>query len=201
MHRAIDGLATEVDRGAELVQRLAESSTSIGQVLKVIEDIAQQTGLLALNATIEAAHAGEQGRGFAVVAGNVRTLSTQTRESAREIARIVTELQDRAREAAAVMIEGRARAQATVQEAMAAREALDGIDAAVHRIEAMNHAIATAAEEQSVVAQEISKDLVTISNRSAHISEGSEEVARTSTGLAELSTGLTALVGQFRASP
>ncbi|MBK8005022.1 MAG: hypothetical protein IPK12_14130 [Gemmatimonadetes bacterium] len=172
VHRAIDGLATEVDRGAELVQRLAESSTSIGQVLKVIEDIAQQTGLLALNATIEAAHAGEQGRGFAVVAGNVRTLSTQTRESAREIARIVTDLQDRAREAAAVMIEGRARAQATVQEAMAAREALDGIDAAVHRIEAMNHAIATAAEEQSVVAQEISKDLVTISNRSAHISEG-----------------------------
>lgn len=201
VHRAIDGLATEVDRGAELVQRLAESSTSIGQVLKVIEDIAQQTGLLALNATIEAAHAGEQGRGFAVVAGNVRTLSTQTRESAREIARIVTDLQDRAREAAAVMLEGRARAQATVQEAMAAREALDGIDAAVHRIEAMNHAIATAAEEQSVVAQEISKDLVTISNRSAHISEGSEEVARTSTGLAELSTGLTALVGQFRATP
>ena len=199
VHRAIEGLSTEVDRGAEIVQRLAESSTSIGQVLKVIEDIAQQTGLLALNATIEAAHAGEQGRGFAVVAGNVRTLSTQTRESAREIARIVTELQERAQEAAAVMLEGRTRAQATVQEALEARAAIDAIDSAVHRIRAMNDSIATAAEEQSVVAQEISRDLVTISARSEQLATGAGEVSRTSAGLYELSTGLTALVGQFQA--
>ncbi len=88
-----------------------------------------------------------------------------------------------------------------MQEALAARGALDGIDDAVHRIQAMNHAIATAAEEQSVVAHEISKDLLTISTKSARISEGADEVARTSSGLADLSSGLEGLVGQFRASP
>ena len=198
VQEAINSLATEVDRGAEIMQRLGESSASIGSVLKVIEDIAQQTGLLALNATIEAAHAGEHGRGFAVVAGNVRTLSTQTRDSAQEIARIVTDLQERAREAAAVMLESRKRAQATVAEAVEARNALDAIDTAVEQIQAMNAQIATAAEEQSAVANEISRDLVTINQRSTSVAEGAHEVSRTSENLAELSSGLSSLVAQFR---
>ncbi len=195
---AIDELAREVDRGAEMVQRLAEASTSIGTVLKVIQDIAQQTNLLALNATIEAARAGDAGKGFAVVAGNVQTLSTQTRESAAQIARIVTELQSQASAAAAVMLEGRQRAQATVAEALEARAALDAIDEAVDRIQAMNHQIATAAEEQSAVANEISRDLVTINERSRTVAEGSQDVARTSDDLAALSSGLSSLVAQFR---
>ena len=61
-----------------LVSRLGESSTEIGDVVKVITAIAEQTNLLALNATIEAARAGEMGKGFAVVAGEVKELAQQT---------------------------------------------------------------------------------------------------------------------------
>jgi methyl-accepting chemotaxis protein len=198
VQQAIDQLATEVDRGAEIMLRLGEASNDIGSVLKVIEDIAKQTGLLALNATIEAAHAGEHGRGFGVVAGNVRALSNQTHDSAQEITRIVAALQEQAREAAAVMLESRRQAQATVTEALEARNALDAIDLAVDQIQEMNAQIAAAAEEQSAVANTISRDLVMINTRSASVAEGSHDVARTSDELAQLSSGLSSLVAQFR---
>lgn len=200
VQQAIDQLASEVDRGADIMLRLGEASNDIGSVLKVIEDIAKQTGLLALNATIEAAHAGEHGRGFGVVAGNVRALSNQTHDSAQQISRIVAALQEQARQAAAVMVESRRQAQATVTEALEARTALDAIDLAVDQIQEMNTQIAAAAEEQSTVASTISRDLVMINQRSAAVAEGSQEVAKTSDDLAQLSGGLSSLVAQFRAA-
>ena len=65
------------------VSKLGDSSTEIGQVIKVITSIAQQTNLLALNATIEAARAGEAGKGFAVVANEVKELAKEIREGQR----------------------------------------------------------------------------------------------------------------------
>jgi methyl-accepting chemotaxis protein len=85
--------ATEVARKAVAQARasqngmnvLAESTSRIGEVVRLISAIAEQTNLLALNATIEAARAGEAGRGFAVVAGEVKALATQTANATREI--------------------------------------------------------------------------------------------------------------------
>jgi GAF domain-containing protein len=75
------------------VQRLAESSTKIGDVVKVITAIAEQTNLLALNATIEAARAGELGKGFAVVAGEVKELAQSTARATDDVGTLVTAIQ------------------------------------------------------------------------------------------------------------
>ena len=85
---------TEVVRGAvgeaettnQQIAALAEAAQKIGDVVKLIRDIAGQTNLLALNATIEAARAGEAGRGFAVVASEVKSLAVQTAKATEEIA-------------------------------------------------------------------------------------------------------------------
>jgi methyl-accepting chemotaxis protein len=75
------------------VSKLGESSTEIGQVIKVITSIAQQTNLLALNATIEAARAGEAGKGFAVVANEVKELAKETAKATEDISRKIEAIQ------------------------------------------------------------------------------------------------------------
>lgn len=82
------------------MESVMQSSNQIGEILSVINSIADQTGLLSLNAAIEAARAGEQGRGFAVVADEVRTLASKSSASAREIGILVNETKDRINELA-----------------------------------------------------------------------------------------------------
>jgi methyl-accepting chemotaxis protein len=128
----------EAGRTNENVKGLSEAAQKVGEVVKLINDIAGQTNLLALNATIEAARAGEAGKGFAVVASEVKNLANQTAKATDDIAAQVGAIQ------------------AATQSAVAAIQTISGT---IGEISEIATTIASAVEEQGAATQEIARNV------------------------------------------
>ena len=187
---AITGLSQGVQQTAEMIQRLADDSRTIGSMVETIHGIAEQTNLLALNAAIEAARAGEMGRGFAVVADEVRNLAKRVQDSTDEITRMIGNLQAASRDAVEFMQESSIKADQCVQEADAASEALGHIAQAVALMRDSNTQIAVAAEQQSQVAEEMTRSVVGIRDVTEQTVQQTLASASTSAELVELADNL-----------
>ncbi|WLH69119.1 methyl-accepting chemotaxis protein [Pseudomonas sp. FP2309] len=151
----LHALVGEVQQNAQMIEKLAEESATIGGVLTVIRSIADQTNLLALNAAIEAARAGEAGRGFAVVADEVRTLAQRTAGATAEIQGLISNLQSAAHRSVEGMRAQVEHAEATAQQAQAADGALDEIVGAIQTIADTAVRIADVTAQQSGAVSEI----------------------------------------------
>ena len=152
------------------VAKLGASSAEVGNIVKVITSIAEQTNLLALNATIEAARAGEAGKGFAVVASEVKDLAQETAKATEEISD---------------------RIQAIQTDTSAAVEAIGRIAEVIERINAYSDTIASAVEEQTATTSEIGRNV-------AEAASGSNNIAENITGVAEAAQNTNTGVAQSR---
>ncbi|MBK1708336.1 hypothetical protein CKO17_04445 [Marichromatium gracile] len=191
-------LAESVDQAADVIGELRQSTEAITGILDVICGIADQTNLLALNAAIEAARAGEAGRGFAVVADEVRVLSQRTQESTTQIQETIAGLQRRTEQAVSAMEAGRAKSRHSVDQASAAGQAFEEIDAAIKRIIEMMSSVATAAEQQSATVAEIERNVGNIQQVHERTVAASQTTSDSGEGLAASVTRLRALFGKFR---
>ena len=183
--------AVEMAEGTnETIAKLGQSSTEIGNVIKVITSIAEQTNLLALNATIEAARAGEAGKGFAVVANEVKELANQTAKATEDISQKIEAIQTDTRGAV---------------------EAIGQVGTIINQINDIQNTIASAVEEQTATTNEISRSVSEAARGSSEITENIARVAQaaesTSAGAGDtrkaadamsgMADELQQLVGQF----
>jgi methyl-accepting chemotaxis protein len=195
---AINDLAGNVEQSVEMIQSLEASSTNIGSVTEVIQNISEQTNLLALNAAIEAARAGESGRGFAVVADEVRSLAQRSQESAQTIQDMINQLQTDINHAVETMQESRNKALHTVEQSEKTGTALDTIVESIERISEMNIQVVTAVSEQSAVAEEISRNISTVTELSDQTVQGAQQTADASGELSSISKDLGKIVSHFK---
>ncbi|RNC65245.1 MAG: methyl-accepting chemotaxis protein [Desulfuromonadales bacterium] len=152
-------VAQIVRDSAAIVDSLGGKSEKIGEIINVINDIADQTNLLALNAAIEAARAGEQGRGFAVVADEVRNLAVKTMNSTKQINAMVGEIQQETRQAVASIENAKQEAEVSETLSLQVESSLATIVASVESIKNVITQIATASEEQAATATVIAGNL------------------------------------------
>jgi methyl-accepting chemotaxis protein len=163
------------------IDALSQSASRIGEVIKLIADVAGQTNLLALNATIEAARAGEAGRGFAVVAQEVKALASQTAKATEEIASQIGQIQ------------------------VATSDTVSSIEDVCKTITTMSEissAIAAAVEEQGAATQEIARNVQEAARGaaqvSANIADVSQGTQQTQASAAQMHGSVSGLAGESR---
>ncbi len=194
---SIVSVRENVAQTLETVGKLESSSAQIGDIINLIEDIADQTKLLALNAAIEAARAGEHGRGFAVVADEVKMLSEKTATSTKEIAKIITNIQIESREAARSISQEQERVEDGVFKSLAAKECLEKILGLAGETAQLINQIASATEEQSATTNEIADKIHNVSESASMVHTDmteSEKAFQELTGVAEQ---IFSTVGKF----
>jgi len=217
---SMESIAGAVETAQAAVDQMGEYGQQIGEIVKVIDDIASQTNLLALNAAIEAARAGEQGRGFAVVADNVRALAERSSDSAQEIADLVARVQAGTREAVAAMAAGVAdvangrnitaeadaslesiissvedtatRMQGILEQVRELSESADQIVHATNEIAGISAAAVVEAQEMAAGTHRVTEAIVQVSATTEETSASAEQVSASTQELAAQSQELSA---------
>jgi methyl-accepting chemotaxis protein len=194
----MERISEVVKKSAATVMELGKNSDQIGEIIQVIDDIADQTNLLALNAAIEAARAGEQGRGFAVVADEVRKLAERTSKATKEIANMIRQIQKETGEAVISMEEGTSEVEKGKNLADQAGKSLKQIITGAEQVVDIVTQVATASQEQSAAVEQISKNIESISSVTQQSASGVSQIAKAAGDLNMLTDNLQNLVDQFK---
>jgi methyl-accepting chemotaxis protein len=194
----MQGIESDVNDSAATVNELGKRSQMIGEIIGVINDIADQTNLLALNAAIEAARAGEHGRGFAVVADEVRKLAERTQQATEEVSQSIRGIQAETDSAVQRIESSTGRVSKGVELATEAGSALSTIVRSSQSLQSMVQGIAAAANQQSAASGEIARAVEGINAVTRQSSEGASQAAQAASDLAHQSERLQSLVSRFR---
>ncbi len=196
--RGMDEMREQIQETAKRIKRLGESSQQIGEILELINDIADQTNILSLNAAIQAAMAGEAGRGFAVVADEVQRLAERSGEATKQISGLVKTIQTDTNEAVASMEQATNGVVEATRLADTAGQSLGEIESVSEQLSDLIVKIAHDALEQSETATSVSGSMAQISETTTLTSSGTRQTAESIGKLSDLARELQASVAGFK---
>jgi methyl-accepting chemotaxis protein len=191
-------IGSVVNSSANAIIQLGTSSEAIGEIVQVIEEIADQTNLLALNAAIEAARAGEQGRGFAVVADEVRKLAERTQKATKEITAMITHIQRDTDTAIATMNSGKERVERGETITRQAGKRLQHIIEHTRNVSSVITNIAEASEQQVALSIGIVGTISMVQGISVESAQDLSQIQSSITRLHEQMGNLQTLLEFFR---
>jgi methyl-accepting chemotaxis protein len=183
---AMESIRSRTQTSANRILTLGERSQQIGQVLSIINGIADQTKILALNAAIEAARAGEAGKGFSVVAIEIRKLAESVVESTSEISTIMTEIQTAANELVMSTEQELKQVQGGVELANATGESLDQILEMVEQTTVAAKEISAATQQQKSATDQVVKAMREVASVAQQTAAGSRQVAESAEALSSM---------------
>lgn len=194
----MDKIREQIQETSKRLKRLGESSQEIGDIVGLINDIADQTNILALNAAIQASSAGDAGRGFAVVADEVQRLAERSTNATKQIEHLVTAIQADTNEAVISMEQTTTEVVEGANRAVNAGEALDEIENVSSELAGLIDKISQTASQHADGAAKISKSMEIIENVTRETSEGTSETAESISNLASMADNLKQRVSGFR---
>ncbi|POA90669.1 methyl-accepting chemotaxis protein [Pseudomonas protegens] len=193
----MDNIREQIQDTAKRIKRLGESSQEIGDIVSLIDDIADQTNILALNAAIQASMAGDAGRGFAVVADEVQRLAERSSAPTRQIETLVRAIQTDTNEAVISMEQTTTEVVRGARLAQDAGVALEEIEGVSKTLAALIQSISNAAQQQTSSAGQISLTMNVIQQITSQTSSGSTATAESIGNLAKMASQLRRSVSGF----
>lgn len=193
----MDNIREQIQDTAKRIKRLGESSQEIGDIVSLIDDIADQTNILALNAAIQASMAGDAGRGFAVVADEVQRLAERSSAATRQIETLVRAIQADTNEAVTSMEQTTSEVVRGARLAQDAGVALEEIEGVSKNLAELIQSISNAAQQQTRSAAQISLTMNVIQQITSQTSSGSTATADSIGNLAKMASQLRRSVSGF----
>jgi twitching motility protein PilJ len=193
----MDNIREQIQDTSKRIKRLGESSQEIGDIVSLINDIADQTNILALNAAIQASMAGDAGRGFAVVADEVQRLAERSSAATKQIEALVKTIQTDTNEAVISMEQTTSEVVRGARLAQDAGVALEEIEKVSKTLAALIQNISNAARQQASSAGHISNTMNVIQEITSQTSSGTTATARSIGNLAKMASEMRKSVSGF----
>ena len=194
----MDKIRGQIQETAKRIKRLGESSQEIGDIVSLINDIADQTNILSLNAAIQASMAGDAGKGFAVVADEVQRLAERSGAAAKQISALVKTIQSDTNEAVSSMEQTTAEVVQGTRLAQDAGVALGEIEGVSKSLAEIIENISDAARQQAASAGKISNTMKSIQEITSATTDGTKETATAVGNLADMTNELRSSVTGFK---